>query len=196
MGVFDILTRRKSQYFITKIEDATVRHFDVSLNEEHVRSSELTKFPVENGSIVNDHLIIQPKGLVVEGIISETPVALLGGFLFGDGDIDLSKSWKDLESLWSNGAILTISTGLEVYKNMVCTDLVVPRDATTGHALRIKATYQEWRVVNTEVVSDPLFAADRAKALAAATKELGKVVPGSSTAADKGSSSLAKKLFN
>ena len=52
----------------------TIIQFDASIKEEHQRESVPTEFPVENGNIISDHMIVKPLNLELTGIISDTPI--------------------------------------------------------------------------------------------------------------------------
>jgi len=179
MAEINILARKESKLILTKIKTKELTKFDVALTEEHVRQSELTDLPVSNGYTVSDHLIFKPEIYSVEGLISETPLKLLGG-VFGDDKVDLTNAWKNVENLWREGAELTISTGLKVYDRMICVGLTVPRDGTTGHSIRIKANFKELRTAQTEIVNldSNLKKGDQDLAsTASAKKDKGKVTP-------------------
>ena len=197
MAEVSILARKESKYFLTRIDTDTEtrQKFDVSIEEEHGRESELTELPVSNGYVISDHLIFKPETLSVEGLITETPLKLLGGAIsdaIGD-KVDLSNAWKNVEKLWREGALLKINTGLQVYNNMVCVGLSVPRDATTGHSIRIKANFKELRTSQTEIVnldSNLQQGDDNLAAVASAQKDKGKVTPETTFLADAGQAFL------
>src|SRR5262249_37783249 len=46
--------------------------------------------------------------------------------------------------------LVEIVTSVRSYKNMILTDLSVPRDASTGDALQFTATFKEIRIVETK----------------------------------------------
>ena len=165
---------------MVSVEDTSTDYsVDAVLSEEHVRESEVTNFPVEDGTNISDHIILQPEVLTMEGVISESPVQYLTNILDSSPEIDLADAWKEVESLWRSGAVLKITTGLQEYPEMVCTSLVVPRDGTTGQSIRIKATFQEWRVAETNVsggLADNILGGDDLlSAVSSAKDNLGKV---------------------
>lgn len=59
----------------------TIIQFDASLKEDHQRESPPTEFPVENGQVVSDHIIVKPFNLELTGIISDTPIGGIQGLL-------------------------------------------------------------------------------------------------------------------
>lgn len=52
----------------------TVIQLDASLKEIHGRKSAATKFPLENGLGISDHMIISPFSLELNGIITDSPI--------------------------------------------------------------------------------------------------------------------------
>lgn len=47
--------------------------FDATLLEEFTRAAEVTRFPVEDGSVLSDHYRAQPRAITLEVQISDTP---------------------------------------------------------------------------------------------------------------------------
>lgn len=48
--------------------------FDATLLEEFTRAAEVTRFPVESGSVLSDHYQPQPRAITLEVQVSDTPV--------------------------------------------------------------------------------------------------------------------------
>jgi hypothetical protein len=51
---------------------------DASLVETHQASATITQNEIESGSNVNDHIILSPEKLVIEGVVSQTPLGISG----------------------------------------------------------------------------------------------------------------------
>lgn len=49
--------------------------FDATLLEEFTRAAEVTRFPIENGSVLSDHYQPQPRAITLEVQVSDTPTA-------------------------------------------------------------------------------------------------------------------------
>lgn len=59
---------------------------DVTIFESHSLNSKVTDNPIEDGSSISDHIIKLPRRFSMEGIVSNTPITLLGsaaGTAFG-----------------------------------------------------------------------------------------------------------------
>lgn len=66
----------------------------------------------------------------------------------GDGSRG-AQAYKTLKTIKDSGSIITISTSLRTYENMVMTSLSVPRVADNGNGLRFTASFKQIRVVNS-----------------------------------------------
>ncbi|MGH2640061.1 MAG: phage baseplate protein, partial [Rhabdochlamydiaceae bacterium] len=102
---------------------------DVTIREEHRFASRVTNYPVEDGTIISDHIINEPDIVVLVGLVTDTPLSLFAPF---NRSID---AFNRLIQLHQNRDVITVVTGLKVYKNMAITTLDVPRDVRTGQSL-------------------------------------------------------------
>ena len=62
-------------------EGGTAFQMDVSLTEDHSRQSSPTEFPLEDGSVISDHIVISPFELTITGVISDTPLGTVSTLL-------------------------------------------------------------------------------------------------------------------
>lgn len=53
-----------------------VMQLDASLNETHSRVATVTNNPIEDGSLISDHITLEPIKLVLQGVVSDTPLNL------------------------------------------------------------------------------------------------------------------------
>ncbi len=116
---------------------------DVTLRETHERSAQITDHPVEGGVQIQDHISNDPRRLTLEGFITDTPLVILG--LQGDRAQD---GFDELERLYDERAMFTVTTGLRVYRNMAFESLSIPR--TRESALRFTATMKQITTVKSE----------------------------------------------
>lgn len=139
---------------------------DASIQETHTSEVEVTEFPVEKGSNISDHRRVKPDGLVIEGVISNTPLPgpndpTTRHVLKNGTEIDSRSSFQaeragqayaDLLALKDSGELVTVTTGLRTYEGLTVVGLSVPRDARTGLALRFTIQLKEIRVVSSQIV--------------------------------------------
>lgn len=126
---------------------------DAALSESHSYPSDVTSFPVEKGetSDLTDHIRNEPIEVEIEGIVSNTPI----GATALARENETAEAGEELEFLPSEEALarlerirarrlpVTIQTSLKVYENMALIGLDVPRDPTTGRALRFTARFRQ-----------------------------------------------------
>lgn len=98
---------------------------DATPSQSHSREVETTEHPVETGSAVTDHIRPKPRELQIEGV-SISPFA-----------------YDTLSLLMEESTLVTVRTELEIYQSMVLTTLTVPRDASSGDALRFTAKFRK-----------------------------------------------------
>lgn len=140
---------------------------DASITETHTSTNTLTKHPVEEGSPISDHSRPEPDGLVMECLISETPLtreqmqrAIDSGasnesdptpqFVPGYAKF----AYDVLQGL--RGQLLTVITGLRSYgsgdsQKMAITALSFPRSVATVNCLRFSITLETVRVVRNKL---------------------------------------------
>lgn len=132
---------------------------DATLSENHMSGQDVTDHPIEEGSPITDHARKRPDSLTIDGLVTDTPVGLTqrqraaqssGTVDDADAPGYAQAAYLKLRELLT-GKLFTIVTGLQVYDDMVLTDLTVPRDRTVGHALRFSATFKNVRIVKNKI---------------------------------------------
>jgi len=119
---------------------------DVTIAENHAFNTTVTKFPIEKGANISDHIINDPVRLSMIGFITNSPVRIFGGV-----PQNLRAGLKAIPNRAQNALfqllalrdakkLFTVVTGLKVYQDMFFESLVFPRDRTTGEALRFTST--------------------------------------------------------
>lgn len=127
---------------------------DVTLREQHRHTSRVTTFPVEDGSILSDHIINEPTIVVLEGIITDSPLQILPTF---NRSVD---SFNKLVELHNQRTIVNVITGLKQYPRMAITSLDVPRNLRTGRSLNFTIELQQIELDTTvgfEIEDQTLF---------------------------------------
>lgn len=158
-----------------------VIELDATISAVHVRNVTATAHPVERGAKITDHLRPEPDEVTIEGIVSNTPIgrvaqtravsfagttfasATTGGSNFGTPGY-AEEAFAKLEQIASQGALVTLATELKTYTDMALVSLNVPRDKTTGDALRFTATFRKIILVENKVTLIKIAADPRANA--------------------------------
>jgi hypothetical protein len=138
---------------------------DCMVLENFSLTAEATKSEVEDGSIISDHVTLKPPRLLIEGVITNTP--LLESLAFLTTNVKLlpnpaSAAFKILEQMYRDRKPFDFVGGLKVYKNMVFTSFNPVRNARTGQTLQFQATLDQIRTVATQTVKiSKINSADR-----------------------------------
>lgn len=143
MAVFptSLFFKGNRQYGIGNIK------FDLILNEDHNFSSDATVHPVEDGSIISDHIQNQLENGSLTGIISNFSIntRLLTSNRAQD-------TFDALIALWQERTIITVYTVMRVYENMVIVDIPMARDSDSGESITIQITFQKVKIVKLQEV--------------------------------------------
>ena len=142
---------------------------DAAISESHQFESDITEFPVEQGSAISDNIQSKAIMVTIEGIVSDTPIGLIAtlrnqqaassDFLpVSDPKQALAavQGSTFLPSVDARTALLairdarvpiTIATSIRTYENMALQSLTIPVDASTGAALRFTAVFKQIIIV-------------------------------------------------
>ncbi len=137
--------------------EVTIITIDVSRVIRHSLRATATRNPVEQGADVTDHVILDPRGLVIEGMITDSPIEFLTP-VFGsqasivDFENSASRSKQNfdlLEQLYENRIPFSVNTRLKFYSNMVITNLDIPQDAEAGQSINFTIGFDQIQIVDT-----------------------------------------------
>lgn len=123
---------------------------DAFISEVHTKESTPTRFPVEDGTNISDHVIVAPDGLQINGLIGAA--ILTSGSEFGNRALD---GFNELSLLLKNKETVTVVTGLKVYTNMIIENFVCNRDSRSGGSLPFSMRLTEIRIVNSQLTTIP-----------------------------------------
>jgi hypothetical protein len=141
---------------------------DVSISEDHAIERTLTKYPVEFGGQVSDHLLVTPRRLSVTGFLTDAPsdpveaveealrntqrafAQTTGAPVTGPLASTRSKDiFAIFELLAASSAICSVATELTVYESMILTRLGVPRSTSDGRGLTVELVFDRLTVAKT-----------------------------------------------
>lgn len=130
-------------------EQTLVLVLDALIRETPKYSAEMTKSPIEGGSAINDHVVLNPETLTIEGIITNTPAKI-------GGPLNVKKNAQDafdyLLALRETREPFDFVGGFKLYRNMVLTDFTPHRDKRTANTLTFTATMQKAIIVDSQTV--------------------------------------------
>lgn len=122
-----------------------------------------TSNPIENGAIISDHAIIEPRIYSMDAVITDTPLgaASIGQVvdnvtnLFGDstgsGVTRSQQAYASLVDLERQREPISVVTGLNTLDNMLITNIMPTRDKDTSNALFFTMELQEVLIVETQI---------------------------------------------
>lgn len=184
-GLGSLLAGKTRVQFIQN--NNTVITVDASMKESHSRKSPSTKFPIEDGKVISDHVIIEPFGLEITGIISDTPIGGIGVLLKEVGVTAASALLPPVGVVAVSGAVALFSalaaskrpsvaaygqllqlqltaqpfdvlTSLYRYENMWIESITVPRDAENSNTLEFTVQLVQLLLVSPRSVNISIFA--------------------------------------
>jgi hypothetical protein len=116
--------------------------------EKHTDAAEITSHPVEDGSLMTDHIRKLPVTLEITGLVTNTPITYLASAFakpstFGSEAFIPSTPSSDrvddayalMQLMMENGVTMDVVTSLRTYSSMAIESLSVTREASTGQAL-------------------------------------------------------------
>lgn len=182
----------KEKPILTAID---VINVDATVTENHEASARVTSNPIESGSNVADHVILEPRKLSLDCVVSESPIrieqsligaaagaiggalgglagslattgiAVLGSALLGQETNRSRTTYQKLLELRNRRQPIQVVTGLETYGSMIITSVGIPRDNKTGRSLRFSLSFEEVTMVDSETIPIPK---DKVSAMSAA----------------------------
>lgn len=156
---------------ITKPTPDTVDAFvvDAFVTETHSYTNVITDHPVEEGANVSDHSRPEPDRLMLEVLVSGSPLS-------GDGDtrptisstdprltfrlttegahLDggrMKTAYEKFMDLRETGALVTVVTSFRRYDSMAIESISIPRDAKGAGALRFTVALKKIRIVRNKL---------------------------------------------
>jgi hypothetical protein len=137
---------------------------DACLSQQHTRTADITRHRVEQGSDVTDHVRPSAYSLSVNGIIAYAPprnpldVAL--GAVFDANRT--GKAFERLHEAIDRSELVTVDTGLRLYKNMAIRSIDSPRETATGSDFVFTLQLEEVRFVEAATIKIPLASIGKA----------------------------------
>ena len=147
--------------FATRIESQLfVIDFDSTPRIVHSGSTQPTDHPIEDGSVVSDHSIEQPEEIEISGIITSRPIRILASFetttFMGNGLAGRpSEALALIQLLRKTKTLVTVSSRLRDYQNMLIVSDTATEDSATGNILDVTVRLREIRIATVETVAAP-----------------------------------------
>ena len=105
--------------------------FDVVESEEITDPATKTKFPIETGGTISDHVTRPPVSVNIQGIFTDTPTTTPGA----EADMDRSQQfWRDLLFMQAGSELVLYMTPVRFYFFMLILDVKVSRGTDRGRS--------------------------------------------------------------
>lgn len=122
---------------------------DATLSENHELQAEVPEHSVEEGTNVADHVRVKPRQLVIEGIVSHTPIE-------GAPDESLAaKTWGQFKQMQEHAELISVFTEIDQYSNMVVQSVTSTRNSENAEGLQFTITLRQIRVVSNKTAAVP-----------------------------------------
>lgn len=128
---------------------------DLALSENHVYESEVSEYPVEDGSDVTDNIRPKPITVTLEGLVSDSPLQQVRntrvnkGLGPNAGVLPSTEAYLRLLKIREKREPVTIVTSLNWFESMALKSLSIPRASGEPHALKFHATFVQIEIVTT-----------------------------------------------
>ncbi len=134
---------------------------DGVIEETTNRSVRITEHPVEDATTISDHVIRVPLAYIMEGVITDTPLATeaITGIVdsvsgvFGkseeSGQTRSQQIFSELVKLLDAREIIEIQATLQLYKDLVFESISVKQDKDTSRSIHFTATFKQVLIVKS-----------------------------------------------
>lgn len=135
--------------------DSLVGVVDIYTEENHSLLVSKTRYPIEsdlnNQRMRSDNFVVEPEQLILKGFVSDLQ-PLSGGIVSLSSSERSKEAWGRIKELKNTGTILTATTVLGVYENMLIVSIDALVNVNTGDALSFTMVLEETLFSQTEIV--------------------------------------------
>jgi len=128
--------------------------FDAVMRLSHKRRLVKTQHPVLTGANISDHAYLLPARLVMDIGMSDAMASFTSGIWVGSSTKSIS-AYQILKGLQTSKTLVTITTRLDTYYNMLLEDLDAPDTNKTLHGLRATICFGEILAASVSSQSPP-----------------------------------------
>ena len=133
---------------------------DVTVSETYTYGTTSTEYPIEDGSIITDHVRNMPVTLQLDGFISGTQMANYDQYnpyfpvdLIQPAENRIPDALDILMDIYLSRQPSSIIAGLQVFQSMILTSLSIPRNKDTGDSFRFSSSWKQIVKAKTGTVS-------------------------------------------
>ena len=132
---------------------------DATVRLTHSLATNITDFPLEDGESASDNAVKQPRRLVIEGSITDTPttytvIGYVPSSSFIPGIMPRAvRAFQEILNLWKTETPFDIITPKDYYKSMLIENFVSDESAQIGKRLSFTMNLKQVRIIEDETVS-------------------------------------------
>lgn len=121
--------------------------FDAATDIRHEFSSKVTSYPVEDKSTVSDHVVNENPRFTVSGVFSDATLEILSI----PNNYKQAEVYRMLLKMRDDRKVVSLLTPLDVYSDLIVTNISVPRSTGQGDALFVDIEFEKIRRVSNEL---------------------------------------------
>ena len=125
---------------------------DMFETEQPVKQARVTRYPVEKGASIADHVIHEPQKLTVTGIVSNNPFGATFDARSSD-DKPSVEAYALLSKIYAEHKLVTVITSTRTLDSMLLVAISDPRNAGTGDALHFTANFEQIETIDISTES-------------------------------------------
>jgi len=134
---------------------------DAFLSESYSFKNNVTDIPVEDGSVVNDHVVSEATEISIQAFIGRTKFETLEGDVpesvddlpAEDPKARIKQAYFELKRLKEDRQPVTVVLGLDTFPNMVITSFDIDRSVETGADLPFGMSFKQVRIIKSETTT-------------------------------------------
>lgn len=126
---------------------------DAFIEEVHDMTATATRYPVEDGAVITDHVTQNPDALNITGLVS--PVSIYLWDITSFNPTRVYDTYLKLTALKEAGDPVAVMTGIKTYQNMIIEGLNITRNKTNGGGLPFTMALTRVKVVKSQFSAIP-----------------------------------------
>lgn len=170
-------------YLVGKRTVIGVLELDALLTESTSLRSQITEYPIEDGSVISDHITQESETLSIEGVITGAGTL----FNIAAGKAKLIAAKEALRELHKKRELITVVTGIDVYEDFAIESCEISRNNEDGEQFSVNL---ELKKINKVTLRTEEIPPEKTKGKA--TGKAGKTKTKAGKGAKKGSISKVK----
>lgn len=155
---------------------------DACITRTFEATAEATQWPIEDGSSISDHIIVQPRAVSLDLVFSPTPLVGVQGP--AAGDTRPQQAFDLLQDALATRAEVTVTTPDGKIQSLALVAVTSPQTAADGYSRTVSVRAQQIAKVSSQEASVPVARRSAALKTRSATQDLGSALARAAVAAE------------